>query len=397
MTGPLRLARDFLVSLKLTVVLLALSLILVFAATLDQVNLGIWGIQEKWFRSFVVFQPMGGGTTVPIFPGGYAIGGLLLINLIASHLYRFKFTWKKAGIQLTHVGVIMLLVGELLSGLWQEDFAMRLTEGDTKNYSESHRDNELAIIDTTNPDFDEVVAIPEELLARKEPIQHPKLPFRVVVKDYFPNSGLAMRDAKSTAPVQATAGIGLTVAALSQPMTYKQDERNMPAAVLELVGAAGPIGTWLVTTNFSPHSRAPFLQAPQTFTHEGRTYRLGLRFTRTYKPFSLTLLKFSHDRYAGTEIPKNFSSKLRLKSADGQEDREVLIFMNNPLRYAGLTFYQSGYDGERTTVLQVVRNPSWLIPYVACTLMTLGLMWQFWIHLAAFSAKRRAAAAAQTA
>ncbi len=392
MNPALRSARDFLVSLKLTVVLLALGLILVFAATLDQVNLGIWGIQEKWFRSFVVFQPLG-RTSFPIFPGGYAIGGLLLFNLIAAHIYRFKLIWKKAGIQLTHLGVIMLLIGELLSGLWQEDYAMRLTEGETKNYSESHHDNELVIIDTTNPEFDEVVAIPEELLARREALQHPKLPFRVVVKDYFPNSGLAMRDAASTQPAQATAGIGVSVTALSQPITYKQDERNMPAASLELVGPNGPIGTWLVSTSFGPASRAPFLQAPQIFTHEGRTYRIALRFLRTYKPFSLTLLKFSHDRYPGTEIPRNFSSKLRLTSPGGHDDREVLIYMNNPLRYAGLTFYQSGYDGEQTTVLQVVRNPSWQLPYIACTLMTLGLLWQFGFHLVGFIEKRRGPAA----
>ncbi len=392
MNGPLRPLRDFLVSLKLTVVLLALGLILVFAATLDQVNLGIWGIQEKWFRSFVVFQTIG-GAKVPVFPGGYAIGGLLLLNLIAAHLYRFKFTWKKAGIQLTHLGVILLLIGELLSGLWQEDYAMRLTEGETKNYSEHHHDNELVILDTTNPDYNEVVAIPESIIARKEPLQYAKLPFRIVVKDYFPNSSLGMRDAASTAPAQATAGLGLSVVATREPITYKQDERNMPAASIELVGASGPIGTWLVCTSFGPASRAPFLQAPQTFTYEGRTYQIALRFTRTYKPFALTLLKFSHDRYAGTEIPKNFSSKLRLKSADGREDREVLIYMNNPLRYAGFTFYQSGYDGEQTTILQVVRNPSWQLPYIACLMMTVGLLWQFALHLAGFFAKRRNAAA----
>ena len=49
MNDVTRQFRDFFVSLKLTVVLLALSLILVFAATLDQVNLGIWGVQEKYF------------------------------------------------------------------------------------------------------------------------------------------------------------------------------------------------------------------------------------------------------------------------------------------------------------------------------------------------------------
>ena len=55
--------------------------------------------------------------TVPVFPGGYTIGGLLLLNLVAAHVYRFKFEWKKSGILLTHLGLIVLLVGELLTGL----------------------------------------------------------------------------------------------------------------------------------------------------------------------------------------------------------------------------------------------------------------------------------------
>jgi hypothetical protein len=394
MNESLRQFRDFIVSLKLTVVLLTLGMVLVFLSTLDQVHLGIWGIQEKWYRSFVVMHDTG-GTRLPIFPGGYAIGGLLLINLIAAHIYRFKFTLKKAGIQLVHIGVILLLIGELLSGLWQEDYAMRLKQGQTKNYSESHRDNELAIIDTTDPKFDEVVAIPEEILAKKEAVQNAKLPFRAVVKEYFPNAGIQMRDADKSTGVQATQGLGLTVTATPQPITYKQDERNMPAAYVELVGRDGPIGTWLVTTAAGAEHSPPFLRTPQTFTHDGHTYTIALRFTRAYKPFTLTLLKFSHDRYAGTELPKNFSSRLKLTTSDGQDDREVLIYMNNPLRYSGLTFYQSGYEGEDTTILQVVRNPSWQLPYIACSLMTLGLLWQFAIHLNSFFRKRALKTAAK--
>jgi hypothetical protein len=117
---------------------------------------------------------------------------------------------------------------------------------------------------------------------------------------------------------------------------------------------------------------------------------MALRPTRAYKPYSLTLLKFSHDRYMGTEIPKNFASKVRLHSADGSTDREALIYMNNPLRYDGLTFYQAGFDNnDTTTILQVVRNPSWLLPYIACIMMGLGLNIQFGIHLFAFANKRR--------
>ena len=384
MNDVVRQFRDFFVSLKLTVVLLALGMVLVFAATLDQTNLGIWGIQQKWFRSFFVLQDVG-GVPVPIFPGGYFIGGLLFINLVAAHVYRFKFAWRKSGIFLTHLGLILLLVGELLTGLWQQDFQMRLEEGETKSYSESYTLSELALSDTTDPQFDAVVAIPEALLANGETVQHPKLPFRVVPKLYYPNSALQMRTSTPDAPPSpATTGLGPRIAATPLPITYKQDERNFPTAFVELIAPEGSLGTWLVSTA---------LPAPQRFDYGGHTWKLALRMQRAYRPFSLTLLKFNHDVYAGTDIPKNFSSRIRLKTPDGRDDREVLIYMNNPLRYAGLTFYQASFDpsNDKVTILQVVRNPSWQLPYFACTLLALGLLVQFGLHLVGFIRKRAAA------
>jgi hypothetical protein len=263
---------------------------------------------------------------------------------------------------------------------------MRLDEGQTSNFSESPLLNELAIIDTTDLKWDDVVAIPEKLLEQKEPIQHPKLPFRIVTRAYYPNAEVQMRSQiANPPPAIATTGIGAEVAVTPQPITYKPNERNMPAAAVELVGTNGSLGTWLVST---------MLGNPQTFTHEGKTWMLLLRAERYYKPFSLTLLKFSHDRYAGTDIPKNFSSRVRLKTEDGTTDREVKIYMNNPLRFAGLTFYQAGFENnDRTTILQVVRNPSWRLPYYACGLMSLGLLIQFGISLTGFIRKRSAAKA----
>lgn len=374
---------QFFTSLRVTVVLLALAIILIFAATLDQVNLGIWAVQEKYFRTFFVFWDVK-GFPLPVFPGGYFIGGLLLLNLVASHVYRFKFSWKKSGILLTHAGLIVLLVGELLSGLWQEDYQLRLDEGQTRNYSESYRDNELAIIDATDPEWDQVVAIPEKILRRsREPIQHERLPFRIAIRTYYPNAAVQTRESlgPNASPAPATRDIGSRLSLIPLPVTYKPNERNLPAAVVELLGPNNvSLGTWLVST---------MLVQPQTFEYDGRTWRIALRFERAYKPYSITLLKFSHDRYIGTDIPKNFSSDIRLRSADGATDREVRIYMNNPLRYDGLTFYQAGFDNnDKTTVLQVVKNPSWLLPYLACIMMGLGLTIQFGIHLIAFAGKR---------
>ena len=52
--------------------------------------------------------------------------------------------------------------------------------------------------------------------------------------------------------------------------------------------------------------------------------------------------------------------------------------MNNPLRYARRTFYQSGYlPNDSGTVLQVVRNGVWMIPYLSCMIVFVGMTAQF--------------------
>ncbi|NBX60458.1 MAG: ResB protein required for cytochrome C biosynthesis, partial [Opitutaceae bacterium] len=329
MPGIIRQLRDFFVSIRLTVVLLIMSMILVFAATLAQVELGVWGVQQKYFHSFFVMQVIPQtGITVPAFPGGYLIGGLLLINLLAAHIYRFKLEWRKSGIQLTHAGLILLLVGELLTGLLAEESLMRIDEGQTKHYSESYRQYELALLDLTNPAYNDVVAIPETVLAETGTIQHPQLPFQVKIKDYYPNASLQRRSpAPETPPARATAGIGPSITAIPLPLNPKENEGNLPVAFVELVGTEGTLGTWLVS---------PALGQPQTLTYQGHTWELTLRQHRYYQTHTVKLLNFTHEKYAGTDIPKNFASRIQLTTDNKSEDREVLIYMNNPLRYAGL-------------------------------------------------------------
>jgi len=381
----LRQFRDFFVSLKLTVALLALGIVLIFWATLAQTDLGVWGVQQKFFHSFFVLERIP-GTEIPfpLFPGGYFIGGLLFINLIAAHIYRFRYSWRKNGIWLTHLGLMILLVGELLSGIWQQDFQMNFKEGETRNYSESFRDNELAIIDEGDPKVDAVVAIPEAILARGEAVQHPKLPFRVVPRLYFPNAELQQPGAVPNAPPSiATQGPPFlrTLVPQAQPLTSKEDERNLPAAYVELVGPDGSLGTWLVSAE---------IPVPQHFTDRtGHPWKIILRIARHYEPYALTLLKVTNDIFPGSDIPKNFASRVRLQSEDGREAREVVIYMNNPLRYRGLTYYQYQMDkASGTSVLQVVRNPSWRLPYLACVLMAGGLLFQFGLHLFGFARRR---------
>ena len=56
---------NFLSSLRLTVVLLALGLVLVFWGTLAQVNLGLYKAQNDFFRSFFVYWSPAWSTSRP--------------------------------------------------------------------------------------------------------------------------------------------------------------------------------------------------------------------------------------------------------------------------------------------------------------------------------------------
>jgi cytochrome c biogenesis protein ResB len=160
----------------------------------------------------------------------------------------------------------------------------------------------------------------------------------------------------------------------------------MPVAVVEPVAGGRSYGAWLVSSQ---------LGAPQQFIHEGRTYQLAMRNRRQYLPYSMTLKKFSHDVYEGTTIPKNFSSLVHLSNPAKGESRDVLIYMNQPLRYEGKAFYQASFGKNDTlSILQVVENPGWLLPYISCVLVGLGLMIHFGISLRRALGRRAAAAEA---
>ena len=388
MPAPIRSVVERLGSLRLTGVLLTLSMVLVIIATLAQVDLGIWAVQEKYFRSFIVFQQLPGSSlAIPFFPGGYLVGGALLINLLCAQFLRFTLTWRNVGLHLTHFGIVLLLVGELITGLLSVESHLTLDTGATRNYAEAAVTRELAVVDVTDPGADRVWSVPLTRLARRDPIALPDCPLTVIPLRFHENALFAMRSDAPNAPASpATVGVGTRVVVQPAAPTYRPNEENAPTAFVELRAPDGTLGTLLVSLA---------LASPQSVTHAGRTYEISLRRSRIYFDFALTLIEFRHDKYPGTEIPRNFSSEVRLVSADGSEDRVVRIFMNNPLRHGGYTFYQAGFqNNDRTTVLQVVRNPGWLIPYIACVMSGIGLLIHFGITLVGFLARRATPAAA---
>ncbi|WP_257304516.1 cytochrome c biogenesis protein ResB [Geothrix campi] len=369
----------FFKSFQLTIVLLACLMALVVLCTLAQVEMGTQGAVNAYMRSFFVkrqfsFLPF----PLPVFPGGGLVGLLLTLNLIAKTL-DIQRSWTKAGMWLVHSGLVVLFAGEFVAGMMQVDTNMSIEVGQTVNYVQSYKNMELAVIDTTDPTWDEVYSVPDTLLAKGGSIAIPGTPLTLNVKRYFPNAELSNLP-PGAPPSLATAGVGPGVSVVERPAVTNDNEINTGTVFVEPVAGGRSYGTWLASMA---------LGAPQSFTHEGRTYSLSMRLRRQYLPYAFTLKQFRHDVYPGTDIPKNFSSLVQVVNPSQKESREVLIYMNQPLRYEGKTFYQASFGKNDTlSVLSVVENPGWLLPYVSCVLVSLGLLVHFAIVLRR-SLKRR--------
>jgi hypothetical protein len=208
-------------------------------------------------------------------------------------------------------------------------------------------------------------------------------PLAVRVRAYQRNAQIVQAPPGSPG-AGVTNGVGVGLAFRPLPPVTSDDRVDLSVAVVEVLAGGRSLGTWLASNA---------IDEPQRFaTPDGRSYSLALRNRRVYLPYSLTLKDFRHDVYPGTQIPKNFSSLVQLQNPERGEDREVLIYMNQPLRYDGKAFFQASFGkGDTLSILQVVENPGWLIPYVSTVLVTVGLLVHFAISLR--RGMRRAASA----
>lgn len=395
----------FLTSLRLTVFLLGASTLLILFGTLDQVHDGIYLTQQRYFEHvFAVWaypaqwlaSAQLGWIRLPI-PAGYFIGPLLLLNLFCAHFRYYRHGWRKIGIALIHGGLVVLLIGQFVAQIAQEDNFLWLSEGESSNYLESFHVDELVVIDKSDPEFDQVVSWPVSLFQRRQTtLRHPSLPFTIDVVGFLPNAVIMP---KAQAPENAvdpgiTQGIGAErqFVLMRAPLTFADGERNRTTAIVDVNVENGSLGRWLVSNIFRQKAPMSIFSPPQSFEYRGKTYEIALRFKRSYLPGTIKLLDFEHDRYPGTEIPFNFSSQVEITDQKSGAKRSTLIYMNHPLRYADYTFYQASFgNNDTSSMFQVVKNPGRWLPYVACAVMTLGLILQFGVGLFRFADRRRAA------
>jgi ABC-type transport system involved in cytochrome c biogenesis permease subunit len=318
------------------------------------------------------------------------------VVLLVGCLMMFK---QRAGIVLLHAGVGLMMFSELLVGLSAVESQITAQEGQSKNYSEDTREVELAVVDRSATDTDEVVVVDQRRLKREEIVSDDALPFDVKLVEYIPNSP-GLRNLKPGEANPATAGVGLKAIPIAEARSVGTDTNqrvDVPAAYVELISKevdGKSLGTYLLAVN-QMSTWLETEQRPEVVTVGGKRYEVALRFKRIYRPFWIEVIDARQDNYAGTSMARNFSSDVIIHDAEGRELLKTRIWMNNPLRFEGETYYQSGFHPQGTaglsvdaTTLQVVTNKGWMIPYVSCMIVAVGMMHQFSVSLVRFVRRR---------
>jgi ABC-type transport system involved in cytochrome c biogenesis permease subunit len=325
---------------------------------------------------------------------------------------------RRGSIATIHFGVGLLMFGELFVSLVAVEEQLLVREGTTTRFATEPKSVELAILTKSNePNIDDVTVIPASRLQPGKTIEPPELPFTIETLRYLPNASIEpistpSADDKGIAAAEPkpTSGLGVWMSAVPKRTSSGADSSGAvdeAAAYIKVTPKSDPsqssiflvsqwhhhlqqLGLSLEQMQLLPASADPFAKV----TAEDKTYRFDLRPKRNYKPYSVELLSVKRTDYVGTTTAKDYSSYINLDDPTrGQRLSNYRIWMNNPLRYAGETFYQSSYlepfKGIRFTILSVVTNAGWMIPYVSCAVVGLGMLVHFSLALQRFLSRQQ--------
>jgi hypothetical protein len=389
--SPAKRAIDVLSGYGVATITLLLLGILTWFATLEQVETGLHPVLKKYFSpswaTLIIFPELQNlkinDKLVPIpLPGGYFLCALLLVNLTLGGIIRIRKGWRKAGVLIAHFGIIFMLVAGAVAHHFSERGNMPVWEGTTSNVAEDYFEYVVEIAEIIDDVPHHIHVIRGEYLTDLEDgktrtFRLPDFPFNLELTHYLEHA--VPISAMERAPaLQEHVVDGYYLFERPREEAAERHTAGCYGRVLNKEGA--PSEQFIV-------AGASF--APFTYRHDDRVFTIDMRKRLWPMPFSVRLDKFTAEFHPGTSQPAKFASEItRIEKSDSTP---VLIEMNEPMRYQGLTFFQASYgpegagpDQELFSVFEVVQNPADKWPEYSLYVVAFGLLVHFIIKLAAF-------------
>jgi len=367
--------------------------VLTWLATLEQIDSGLYPTLNKYFhwRALIVIPEINGRIVPFPLPGGYWVCALLLLNLTLGGLMRMRKGRKQIGVLIAHFGILYMLVAGGVAHHFSQRGNMAVGEGEVSDVAEDYFEYVVEVAEIIDGEPHNIHVIGGDLISDLEgeklrTFKLPEMPFDLQLTRYFLNGApVSIHERAPSGGVPVVDGYYLVT---------KPDEINAEANTAAIHGRVA-----LRDGGFSD----PFIVAgasfhPYTYRHDDRIFTIDMRKRLWPMPFTVHLDKFTAAFHPGTSRPAKFASEIR-RVEDGQETK-VLIEMNEPMRYQGLTFFQASYGppgagpGQKMySVFEIVKNPADKWPEYSLYIVTFGLLVHFltklFSHLGRDSRKQR--------
>lgn len=366
---------DFLCSYGLATFLLAALLLVTFLGTLEQVEHGLYLSQQKYFESWIITKIDIGQWHVPfLFPGGFLLMTLLVINMLCGAIIRMRKNPRTIGVLISHVSILFLLISGAVSFFFKKDGSLALFEGQTSNEFQSFHDSvvEIEKLAPADPEGKRTaLVIPgneyQDLKRDKgRTFTSDKLPFDLVIRNYEVNA----EPRKVGTEDRRLKADGYYI----QPVATKPEaELNLDAAYVDIIDKK----TKAKQTGIIWRAAA----APWSFQVGDEVYAINMARRTWTLPFAVRLDKFIREVHPGTDRPRLFTSEITKLS--GNRSEKKIITMNAPLRDSGHILFQASFSQERSnsgggpisrSVFAVVENPSDQWPLWSTIAVSVGLL-----------------------
>jgi hypothetical protein len=265
----------------------------------------------------------------------FLLSTLFALNLFVCGIERLFFLPKKWGSAITHLSVLVILLGSLISFFFNQRGTIAFVEGQMEDSFLSKKGLKPLNFKVLLEDFNLQWYTPDN--------------FKVRV--YLKDKGVKRSYEAIPGKEYKIKGTDYSFSALRYLPDFKMDEErkissnseqpNNPAILIKIKSPKGLEERWL----FAKYPSMPF-GADEN-------------------------IKFIFDE---EPLIKEFASTV--KFIDGKKQEVKTIKVNSPAQFKGYTFYQTGYDPERLdwTVLEVVRDPGVGVVFAGFILLNAGII-----------------------
>ena len=294
--------------------------------------------------------------------------GLLGTNVLGAMVTRWPWSKHQVGFLVAHVGILLVLVGSVVSLYRGLDSSMALYEGESSD--------RVTLSDRSLQVWVEALSASGTF-----PVRFESAPPRPGHEARFalPGRGVALVALDWLPHVVISGSTGAR--SLTPQAPPSKEERRQPAVLLQL--EASGVRSAPVWVPWGERADLDFA---------GGRASLGYRPSEAVLPFSVALLKFSNEPYPGSRMPATYESRVRVDDPE-QGSFEALISMNHPLHHRGYIFFQSSFVEGRPmiSIFSVARAPGLPLVYLGTALIGAGIVWMFYVK--PWLAKRQAAQA----